>query len=43
VTASETLDLWDTARSEPVHSFSWGADSIITARYNPADPNIVAR
>jgi WD repeat and SOF domain-containing protein 1 len=31
-TSGAQLDLWDTARSEPLHSFAWGADSITTVK-----------
>lgn len=36
-TASSTLDVWDHNRSEPIHSFEWGADSLITCKWNPAE------
>eukprot|EP00753_Platysulcus_tardus_P022782 PLAT9991.1.p1 GENE.PLAT9991.1~~PLAT9991.1.p1 ORF type:complete len:461 (-),score=156.38 PLAT9991.1:82-1437(-) len=42
VTAGEQLDVWDTARSVPLHSFTWGADSVLSARYNPAEESLVA-
>ena len=40
-TGGPTLLLWDTARSEPVQSFEWGADSITRVRFNPAQPNLL--
>ena len=40
-TGGPTLLLWDTARSEPVQSFEWGADSITRVRFNPAQANLV--
>ena len=36
-TAGPTLDVWDPSRSVPLHSFSWGADSVLTVRFNPAE------
>jgi WD repeat and SOF domain-containing protein 1 len=42
VTAGAAVDLWDHARSEPVSSFSWGADSVTSARFNPAEPDLFA-
>lgn len=36
------LDIWDHARSEPVSSFSWGADTLVAVRFNPAEPDILA-
>lgn len=40
-TGGPTLLLWDTARSEPVQSFEWGADSVTRVRFNPAEHNLV--
>lgn len=40
-TGGPTLLLWDTARSEPVQSFEWGADSVTRVRFNPAQANLV--
>jgi len=40
-TGGPTLLLWDTARSEPVQSFEWGADSITRVRFNPAEHSLV--
>ena len=36
------LDIWDHSRSEPVSSFSWGADTLVAVRFNPAEPDILA-
>jgi len=40
-TGGPTLQLWDTARSEPVQAYEWGADSITRVRFNPAQPNLL--
>ena len=42
VTSSTVIDLWDYHRSEPIHSFEWGCDSITTVAFNPAQPNLMA-
>src|SRR5690606_37919519 len=41
-TASAQVDLWDPQRSEPVHSFSWGVDTINALRFNQVETNILA-
>ena len=34
-TAGASLDVWDHQRSEPVATYAWGADTVVSARYNP--------
>ncbi len=34
-TAGAAVDIWDHSRAEPVQSFSWGADTVTSARFNP--------
>ena len=41
-TGGETVDLWDRARSSPINSFEWGCDQTLTARFNPAEPALIA-
>ena len=41
-TSSETVEVWDHSRSEPVHSFDWGVDSVNSVRFNPAEPCLLA-
>ena len=36
-TCSTTVDIWEHARSEPLHTFEWGADSVCSVRWNPAE------
>lgn len=36
-TSSVGIQVWDYNRSEPVHSYEWGADSVTTVRFNPAE------
>jgi DDB1- and CUL4-associated factor 13 len=40
-TASTVVDVWDYGRSEPLHTFSWGADTINAVRFNPAEPYLL--
>jgi len=40
-TAGSALLLWDTARSDPLQSFEWGADAITRLRFNPAQHNVL--
>eukprot|EP00850_Spirogloea_muscicola_P001144 SM000004S15014 [mRNA] locus=s4:716811:720366:- [translate_table: standard] len=42
VTAGAQVDVWDQNRSEPVQTFSWGADTVVSVRCNPAEPDIFA-
>jgi len=37
----EKVNVWDPVRVEPVHSFEWGADSIKTVAWNPAETNLL--
>lgn len=42
-TSSTTgVDVWDASRSEPVSSFEWGADTVTSVRWNPAEPSVLA-
>ena len=36
------MDLWDHARSEPVSTFQWGSDTVVSVRFNPAEPDLLA-
>jgi WD repeat and SOF domain-containing protein 1 len=36
-TSSLAVNVWDTGRSEPIHTYSWGADTVTTVRFNPAE------
>eukprot|EP00955_Chlamydomonas_euryale_P105214 365622-Chlamydomonas_euryale.AAC.9 len=42
VTAGDSVQVWDHERSEPLHTFSWGADTVVSARFNPAEPDVFA-
>ncbi|XP_071701528.1 uncharacterized protein [Rutidosis leptorrhynchoides] len=41
-TAGAQVDIWDHNRSQPVSSFEWGNDTVISVRFNPGEPNILA-
>ena len=34
-TAGAAVDIWDHSRSEPISTYSWGADSVLSVRFNP--------
>lgn len=40
--ASGDVDLYDAQRSEPIKTFSWGADAVSTVRFNPIETDIFA-
>jgi len=42
VTTGDVVDLWDYNRSTPLSSFEWGCERVITAKFNPAEPALVA-
>mmetsp|Transcript_119991 Transcript_119991/g.340163 ORF Transcript_119991/g.340163 Transcript_119991/m.340163 type:complete len:445 (+) Transcript_119991:67-1401(+) len=42
VTTGDTVDVWDYQRSTPLNSFEWGCERVITARFNPAEPALIA-
>jgi hypothetical protein len=39
--SSTVVDIWDRSRAEPLHSFSWGADSVHFVRFNPVETNVL--
>ncbi|XP_059663197.1 uncharacterized protein LOC132308916 isoform X1 [Cornus florida] len=41
-TAGAQVDIWDHNRSQPVNSFEWGKDTVLSVRFNPGEPNILA-
>jgi WD repeat and SOF domain-containing protein 1 len=36
------VDIWDHSRSEPVQTFTWGADTVTSVRFNPVRPCVFA-
>lgn len=41
-TAGARLDVWDHNRSQPVNSFEWGVDTVVSVRFNPGEPGLLA-
>ena len=41
-TAGTAVEVWDHDRSEPIHTFSWGSDTVISVRFNPAEADVFA-
>lgn len=41
-TAGAQVDIWDQNRSQPVNSFAWGNDTVISVRFNPGEPEMLA-
>ena len=40
--ADGLVELWDCARSQPLRKWTWGSDSVFKARWNPAEPSLLA-
>lgn len=40
-TVGAQVDIWDHSRSEPVSSFEWGKDTVVSVRFNPAEPDVL--
>jgi DDB1- and CUL4-associated factor 13 len=36
-TAGESVCLWESSRSDPLHTYKWGADAVISVAFNPAE------
>ena len=36
------VQVWDEVRAEPIQSYQWGADTVISVRYNPAETEVLA-
>ncbi|XP_021894311.1 DDB1- and CUL4-associated factor 13 [Carica papaya] len=41
-TAGAQVDIWNHNRSQPVNSFEWGTDTVISVRFNPGEPDVLA-
>eukprot|EP00882_Tetradesmus_deserticola_P008927 GHRQ01009417.1.p1 GENE.GHRQ01009417.1~~GHRQ01009417.1.p1 ORF type:complete len:450 (+),score=192.11 GHRQ01009417.1:122-1471(+) len=41
-TAGAAVEVWSHERSEPVNTFSWGADSVLSVKFNPAESDVFA-
>ena len=40
--ADGLVELWDAQRSQPLRTWTWGSDSVFKARWNPAEPSLLA-
>ncbi|RLN24344.1 DDB1- and CUL4-associated factor 13 [Panicum miliaceum] len=40
-TVGAQVDIWDPNRSEPINSFEWGKDTVLSVRFDPGDCNIL--
>jgi len=40
-TVGAQVDIWDHNRSEPINSFEWGNDTVISVRFNPGEPDVL--
>ncbi|KAI9913980.1 hypothetical protein PsorP6_005566 [Peronosclerospora sorghi] len=41
-TCGSKVHVWDPSRSTPTHEFAWGADSIHSVHFNPAEASLLA-
>mmetsp|Transcript_1831 Transcript_1831/g.4682 ORF Transcript_1831/g.4682 Transcript_1831/m.4682 type:complete len:287 (+) Transcript_1831:3-863(+) len=41
-TCGDQVDVWDRSRLEPTVSFTWGADSVRSVKFNPAERDLLA-
>jgi len=41
VTAGASVELWNHQRSDPIHAFEWGADSINTVKFSPIESHLL--
>ena len=40
-TGGDTVQLWDSTRSAPVHTYKWGADAVQSVKFNPAEACLI--
>ncbi|GAB2285383.1 hypothetical protein Dimus_019838 [Dionaea muscipula] len=41
-TAGARVDIWDHNRSQPVNTFEWGTSTVVSVRFNPGEPKLLA-
>lgn len=41
-TSGDMVSVWDSTRAQSIHSYRWGADSVLCVRYNPAEAALLA-
>lgn len=42
VTSGSVVDIWSMHRSEPISTFSWGADTLTAVKFNQVETNVLA-
>uniref|UniRef100_A0A0D9WQJ7 DDB1- and CUL4-associated factor 13 n=1 Tax=Leersia perrieri TaxID=77586 RepID=A0A0D9WQJ7_9ORYZ len=40
-TVGAQVDIWDQNRSEPINSFEWGKDTVLSVRFNPGELDVL--
>lgn len=40
-TCGERVDIWETTRSEPLRSLTWGVDTVKSIKFNPVEANLL--
>ena len=38
----DVVSVWDSSRLDPVHTYKWGAESILSLKFNPAEAALIA-
>eukprot|EP00607_Mallomonas_marina_P010218 CAMPEP_0182421404 /NCGR_PEP_ID=MMETSP1167-20130531/6782_1 /TAXON_ID=2988 /ORGANISM="Mallomonas Sp, Strain CCMP3275" /LENGTH=329 /DNA_ID=CAMNT_0024598511 /DNA_START=86 /DNA_END=1072 /DNA_ORIENTATION=+ len=41
-TSGDAVCIWDPTRAEPLHTHKWGADSVLSVKFNPAEACLLA-
>lgn len=41
-TSGDVVSVWDVSRAQPIHTYKWGADSVLCVRFNPAEASLLA-
>lgn len=41
-TSGDAICLWDNTRPDPLHTYKWGCDSILSVKFNPAESCLLA-
>lgn len=41
-TSGDCVNIWDNSRDSPLHTYKWGADSVLSVKFNPAEACLLA-
>ena len=41
-TSGDAVCLWDSSRADPLHTYKWGCDSVMSVKFNPAESCLLA-